>query len=131
MSDPLNNLGSIWHHSDPSDVPYSPHQFLTLDFFSATYSKTALVSYVWMNVFDKVLSVLKLFVGSQTIIFCNWCIHSLKFGRLCSKKPGHFDGKMLNLGLVFVLWQYTGCPVNWYSLSISIPDFPDGPMKKS
>ena len=26
---------------------------------------------------------------------------------------------------------YTGCPVNWYSLSISIPDFPDGPMKKS
>ena len=27
--------------------------------------------------------------------------------------------------------QYTGCPVNWYSLSISIPDFPDGPMKKA
>ena len=25
---------------------------------------------------------------------------------------------------------YTACPVNWYSLSISIPDFPDGPMKK-
>ena len=26
--------------------------------------------------------------------------------------------------------ETTGCPVNWYSLSISIPDFPDGPMKK-
>ena len=26
---------------------------------------------------------------------------------------------------------FTGCPVNWYPLSISIPDFPDGPMKKS
>ena len=26
---------------------------------------------------------------------------------------------------------YTGYPVNWYSLSISIPDFPDVPMKKS
>ena len=25
----------------------------------------------------------------------------------------------------------TGCPINWYTLSISIPDFPDGPMKKS
>ena len=25
----------------------------------------------------------------------------------------------------------TGCPINWYPLSISIPDFPDGPMKKS
>ena len=24
----------------------------------------------------------------------------------------------------------TGCPVNWYSLSISIPDFSDGPIKK-
>ena len=27
--------------------------------------------------------------------------------------------------------DYTGCPVNCYSLSISIPDFPDGPVKKS
>ena len=25
---------------------------------------------------------------------------------------------------------YTGCPVNWYSLSISIPDFSDCPIKK-
>ena len=25
----------------------------------------------------------------------------------------------------------TGCPVDWYPLSISIPDFPDGPMKKN
>ena len=24
----------------------------------------------------------------------------------------------------------TGCPVNWYSLSISIPDFSDCPIKK-
>ena len=23
MSDPLNHLGSIWYHSEPSDVPYS------------------------------------------------------------------------------------------------------------
>ena len=30
-------------------------------------------------------------------------------------------------GLIFA---YTGCPVNWYSLSISIPDFSDCPIKK-
>ena len=28
----LDNLGSIWYHSEPSDVPYSPNQFLALDF---------------------------------------------------------------------------------------------------
>ena len=27
------HLGLIWHHSEPSDVPYSPNQFLALDFF--------------------------------------------------------------------------------------------------
>ena len=33
MSDPLNHLGSIWYHSEPSDVPYFPNQFLALDVF--------------------------------------------------------------------------------------------------
>ena len=32
-SDPLNHYGSIWYHSRPSYVPYSPNQFLGLDFF--------------------------------------------------------------------------------------------------
>ena len=32
MSDPLNNLGSIWYHSVHSDVPYSPNQFFGWDF---------------------------------------------------------------------------------------------------
>ena len=27
--------------------------------------------------------------------------------------------------------RYTGCPVNWYSLAISIPDFSDCPIKKN
>ena len=27
------NLGQIWYHSEPSDVPYSPNQFLGWDFF--------------------------------------------------------------------------------------------------
>ena len=35
-------LGPIWYHSEPSDLPYSPNQFLALDFFAASYSKIAL-----------------------------------------------------------------------------------------
>ena len=27
------HLGPIWYHSEPSDVPYSPNQFLALHFF--------------------------------------------------------------------------------------------------
>ena len=33
MRDTLNNLGSIWYHSEPSDIPYSPNYFLGWDFF--------------------------------------------------------------------------------------------------
>ena len=36
-------LGPIWYHSDSSDIPYSPNQFLDWDFFAASYSKTALI----------------------------------------------------------------------------------------
>ena len=42
MSGPLNNLGSIWYHSEPLDVPYSPNQFLGQNFFAVSYSKLAL-----------------------------------------------------------------------------------------
>ena len=37
------HLGPIWDHSEPSDVPYSPNQFLGWDFFATSYCKTALV----------------------------------------------------------------------------------------
>ena len=30
------------YDSEPTDVPYSPNQFLGLDFFAVSYSKTAL-----------------------------------------------------------------------------------------
>ena len=33
--------------------------------------------------------------------------------------------------ILFTYLAYTGCPVNWYSLSISIPDFSDCPIKKT
>ena len=36
------HLGAIWYHSEYSDVPYSPNQFLALDFFAFSLSKIAL-----------------------------------------------------------------------------------------
>ena len=35
-------LGSIWYHSESSDVSYLPNQFLALEFFATSCSKTAL-----------------------------------------------------------------------------------------
>ena len=46
LNDSLNHLGSIWYHSEPSDLPYSPNQFLGWDFFSVSYSKTALKTWI-------------------------------------------------------------------------------------
>ena len=40
MSDTLNHLGSIKYHSEPSGVLYFPNQFLALNFFAVTYSKS-------------------------------------------------------------------------------------------
>ena len=45
MSDQPHHLGPIFYHSEPSDVPYSPNQFLGLDFFVVSYNKTALISH--------------------------------------------------------------------------------------
>ena len=37
------HLGPIWYHSEPSDVPHSPNQFLVHGlFFAVSYSNTAL-----------------------------------------------------------------------------------------
>ena len=46
MSDPLNQASSILCHSEPSDVSYSPNQFLVWDFFAVSYSKTALTDFL-------------------------------------------------------------------------------------
>ena len=45
------HLGLIWHHSESSAVPYSPNQFLALDFFDASYSKIVLGFYVYDSTF--------------------------------------------------------------------------------
>ena len=41
MSDPLNHLRSIWYHSKPLEVPYSPNQFLGWDFFCHFLQQTS------------------------------------------------------------------------------------------
>jgi hypothetical protein len=33
MSEPLEQLGSIWYHSEPLEVPCYPNQFLDWGFF--------------------------------------------------------------------------------------------------
>ena len=38
----FNHLASIWYHSEPLEVPYSPNQFLGWHFFAVSYSKPAL-----------------------------------------------------------------------------------------
>ena len=43
MSDPFNDLESIWYHSEPSEVPYSQNQYLDRGFFATFYSEAALV----------------------------------------------------------------------------------------
>ena len=40
MSDPFNPLESIWYHSEPLEVPYSPNQFLGWDFFCSFLKQT-------------------------------------------------------------------------------------------
>ena len=35
-------LGPIWYHLEPSDIPYSPNQFLDRHYFAASYIRAAL-----------------------------------------------------------------------------------------
>ena len=51
MIDHFNHLGSIWYHSQPLEVPYSPEQFLGWDFFAVSYSKPALVHTIIFKVY--------------------------------------------------------------------------------
>ena len=39
---PNAHLRPIWYHSEPSDITYSPNQFLDWDFFADSYSEMAL-----------------------------------------------------------------------------------------
>ena len=49
------HLEPIWYHSEPSDVPYSPNQFLALDFFChflLLYCFTALLLYCLLGIYN-------------------------------------------------------------------------------
>ena len=45
------HLGPIWYHSKPSDVPYSPNQFLGWDLFCRLLQKDSSI-YLVPNTFD-------------------------------------------------------------------------------
>ena len=55
MSDPLNHLGSIWYHSKPLQVPYSPNQFLGWDFFCSIIQQ--IVSNLIFQNFEKLILI--------------------------------------------------------------------------
>ena len=60
------HLGPIWYHSEPSEVPHSPNQFLT-----ASYSKMALVfAPPHTQHLSHILSSVK-FHFSQELILCS------------------------------------------------------------
>ena len=51
---PHAHLGTIWYHSKPSDVPYSPHPFLGWDFFRPFLKKDSSSSiFVLHNLLQK------------------------------------------------------------------------------
>ena len=47
------------YHSEPSDVPYSPNQFLGWDFFATSYSKMALAFH------DNLFDMLNYFIANK------------------------------------------------------------------
>ena len=54
MSDPINHLGSIWCHSEPLEVPYSPNQFLGWVFFCRFLQQTGSSRSQWVELFFKI-----------------------------------------------------------------------------
>ena len=44
------HLGPIWYHSEPSDVPYCPNQFLGWDFFYRFLQQTGSSSVILLRV---------------------------------------------------------------------------------
>ena len=80
------HLGPIWYHSGPSDVPYSPKQFLGWDFFVASYSKPALVHiHVWILGCSRLICIKALHVKLVQDFYEMWCISFLNFSWLNPK----------------------------------------------
>ena len=84
------HFGQIWYHSEPADVPYSPNQFLgldffysflqqtpnlclALDFFATSYSKIALIPnhQIWVFTSIVCLFILILVFDKNNLIWFN------------------------------------------------------------
>ena len=87
------------------------------------------VSRLWDCLFHTFINRLEVLRGQQLKL--NHAVSRTKFEPnlyFCSSNRVH---KILSISrIINHVTCYTGCPVNWYSLSISIPDFFDGPIKK-
>ena len=60
------HLGPIWYHLEPSDVPYSPKQFLGWDFFCRFLQQDSSKSF---DGFDDVCSLIIFWLDKNKVIF--------------------------------------------------------------
>ena len=54
-----SHLGPIWYHSEPSDIPYSPNQFLALDFFCHFIQQDCSDTFIVLLIFNKLCKLLQ------------------------------------------------------------------------
>ena len=73
MSDPCNDLGWIWYHSEPWDVPIPQASFLVGTFFAGSYSKTALV--LFWRFFSNGWGLTK---GQHFVVLNSWQCNSMR-----------------------------------------------------
>ena len=84
-------LETIWYHSEPADVPYSPNQLLAWDFFAAFYSNATLRAYC-----PSIYTVIRIRMRL-------WC----HIGAICISIFGIFRG------IIYLNCGYLNAP-NWW-----------------
>ena len=76
------HLGPIWYHSEPSDVPYSPNQFLGWDFFCRFLQQDG--SSLW-NLLIKGPTKNMVYSDLEGLLFGEVCKTSVKIYDECRK----------------------------------------------
>ena len=134
MSEPLNHLKSIWYHSKPLEVPYSPNQFLGWDFFwhflqqtgsnmDCCLPSTNIFSALVRTFFNPQLNLIAAYIHAK-IIICKYdhLMKCIQQPVTCSKQPLqlkhiqfnsmhnipiHVQNLQLSLRSIFWSWQGT------------------------
>ena len=94
------HLGPIWYHSKPSDIPYSPNQFLGWDFFLPLFTTNRLT-------LDSLTAALVYLFGLNTACTYNFSIIQCN----CNTKTMTVFQKIVNLifGTVIIFAFLTNC----------------------